>query len=92
MRVLSKRSIDFFRGESRSIKILLDELEALLFEADLGVKTSSQLIEGVQQGLRRGELQEPDKVKEFIKQEIRGSSNQERNPFLSNSPRRNLLS
>jgi fused signal recognition particle receptor len=48
----------------------LDELEALLFEADLGVKTSSQLIEGVQQGLKRGELQDPDRVKEFIKQEI----------------------
>ena len=44
--------------------------KALLFEADLGVKTSSQLIEGVQQGLKRGELQEPEKVKEFIKQEI----------------------
>ena len=48
----------------------MDELEGLLFEADLGVKTSSQLIEGVRQGLKRGELQEPEKVKEFIKQEI----------------------
>jgi len=49
---------------------VLDELEGLLFEADLGVKTSAQLIEGVRQGLKRGELQEPEKVKEFIKQEI----------------------
>src|SRR4030042_2324088 len=48
----------------------LDELEGLLFSADLGVKTSSQLIEGGQQGLKRGDLQEPGKVKEFIKQEI----------------------
>ena len=29
---------------------LLDELEAVLFSADLGVKTSGQLIEGVQRG------------------------------------------
>jgi fused signal recognition particle receptor len=34
------------------------------------VKTSSQLIEGVQKGLKRGELQEPEKVRDFIKQEI----------------------
>ena len=49
---------------------LLDELEAVLFSADLGVKTSSQLIEGVQRGLKRGEIQEPEKVKDFIRQEI----------------------
>jgi fused signal recognition particle receptor len=58
---LEKKSID---------QDLLDELEGLLFSADLGVKTSSQLIEGVQKGLRRGELQEPEKVRDFIKQEI----------------------
>src|SRR3990170_4062388 len=49
---------------------LLDELEGLLFSADLGVKTSSQLIEGVRTGLKKGELQEPEKIKEFIRQEI----------------------
>ncbi len=59
-----------FLGKKSIDQDLLDELEALLFEADLGVKTSSQLIEGVQQGLKRGELQDPDRVKEFIKQEI----------------------
>lgn len=48
----------------------LDELEGLLFSADLGVKTTSQLIEGVQTGLKRGELQEPERVKDFIRQEI----------------------
>jgi fused signal recognition particle receptor len=59
-----------FLGKKSIDQDLLDELEALLFEADLGVKTSSQLIEGVQEGLKRGELREPDKVKEFIRQEI----------------------
>jgi fused signal recognition particle receptor len=59
--VLGKKTID---------RDLLDDLEGLLFAADLGVKASSQLIEGVQQGLKRGELREPEKVKEFIKQEI----------------------
>jgi len=59
--LMGKKSID---------QDLLDELEGLLFSADLGVKTASQLIEGVQRGLKRGELQEPEKVKVFIKQEI----------------------
>jgi fused signal recognition particle receptor len=59
-----------FLGKKTIDQELLDELEGLLFEADLGVNTSSQLIEGVRQGLKRGELQEPQKVKDFIKQEV----------------------
>lgn len=59
-----------FLGKKTIDQELLDELEGLLFEADLGVNTSGQLIEGVRQGLKRGELQEPQKVKTFIKQEI----------------------
>jgi fused signal recognition particle receptor len=59
--ILGKKSID---------QDFLDELEGLLFSADLGVKTSSQLIEGVQKRLKRGELDEPEKIKDFIKQEI----------------------
>jgi fused signal recognition particle receptor len=59
-----------FLGRMTIDQDLLDGLESLLFAADLGVKTSSQLIEGVQQGMKKGDLREPDKVKEFIKQEI----------------------
>jgi fused signal recognition particle receptor len=59
-----------FLGKKTIDEDLLDELEALLFEADLGVRTSHQLIEGVRQGLKRGDLKEPDRVKGFIKQEI----------------------
>jgi fused signal recognition particle receptor len=59
-----------FLGKKTIDQDLLDELEELLFEADLGVKTASELIEGVRQGLRRGDLQDPGKVKEFIKEEI----------------------
>ena len=59
-----------FLGKKTIDQDVLDELEGLLFEADLGVKTSGQLIEGVRQGLKRGDLQEPQKVKDFIKQEI----------------------
>jgi fused signal recognition particle receptor len=59
-----------FLGKKSMDQDLLEELEGLLFSADLGVKMTSRLIEDVQKGLKRGELQEPEKVKEFIKQEI----------------------
>ena len=59
-----------FLGKKTIDGDLINELEGLLFSADLGVKTSSQLIGAVQQGLKRGDLQEPEKVKDFIKQEI----------------------
>lgn len=59
-----------FLGKKTIDQDVLDELEAILFEADMGVKTSTQLIEGVRQGLKRGDLKEPDRVKGFIKQEI----------------------
>jgi fused signal recognition particle receptor len=59
-----------FLGKKTIDQDLLDELEAVLFTADLGIRTSTQLIEGVQEGLKRGELLEPEKVKGFIKQEI----------------------
>jgi len=59
-----------FLGKKTIDGDLLDELEGLLFAADLGVKTSSELIEAVEQGLKKGELKEPDKIKDFIKQEI----------------------
>ncbi len=63
--------VDQLLGGRKTIdEDLLDELEGLLFSADLGVKTSSQLIEGVRKGLKRGDLQDPEKVKDFLKQEI----------------------
>ncbi len=67
---LVEKMDQLFLGKKAIDQDLLDELEGLLFSADLGVKTSSQLIEGVQKGLKRGELQEPEKVRDFIKQEI----------------------
>lgn len=59
-----------FLGKKTIDQDLLDDLEVLLYEADIGVKTTTDLIEGVKQGLKRGELQDPDRVKSFMKQEI----------------------
>jgi len=73
-----------FLGKKTIDQDLLDELEILLYEADLGVKTTSQLIEGVKEGLKRGELQAPDKVKDFIKQEILSILKSGENPLSIN--------
>ena len=85
---LSKTRQDFvekidqlFLGKKSIDHDLLDELEGLLFSADLGVRTSHQLIEGVKNGLKRGELQEPGKVKDFIKEEILGILKSGEKPF-----------
>jgi fused signal recognition particle receptor len=59
-----------FLGKKSVDQTLLDDLENILFSADLGVKTSTQLIDGVQKGLKRGDLQHPEKVRGYIQQEI----------------------
>ncbi len=75
-----------FLGKKSIDENLLDELESLLYSVDLGVKTSSQLIEGVQQGLKRGDLREPEKVKDFIKQEIFRILKSGESPLLTTFP------
>ncbi len=49
---------------------LLAQLEEVLFSADIGVKTASQLLEVARQKLGRGELSDPEAVKGAIRQEI----------------------
>ena len=48
-----------FLGKKTIDQEVLDELEGLLFEADLGVKTSHHLIEGVNQGLKEESSRNP---------------------------------
>ncbi len=74
--LLGKKTID---------QDLLEEFEAILFEADLGVKTTNQLIERVQQSLKRGDLQDPEKIKDFLKQEIFTILKKGERPLIINS-------
>ena len=59
--VLGKKEID---------EDLLDELEEILITSDLGVETSQALIEKVQQKVKRKELDNPEKLKAYLQQEI----------------------
>jgi len=50
---------------------VLDELEEVLVTADLGLKTSLDLIEGLRQKVRRQELNDPEALKQALRQGIR---------------------
>jgi fused signal recognition particle receptor len=59
--VLGKKEID---------EDLLDELEEILITSDLGVMTTQALIESVQQKVKRKELDDPERLKVYLQQEI----------------------
>lgn len=59
--VLGKKEID---------EDLLDELEEILITSDLGVETTQALIEKVQQKVKRKELDDPEKLKAYLQEEI----------------------
>jgi len=48
----------------------LAELEEILFTADIGVKTATALLEGARERVRRRELEDPDKLKAALREEI----------------------
>ncbi len=59
--VLGKKEID---------EDLLDELEEILITSDLGVLTTRALIDSVQQKVKRKELNDPEKLRGTLQQEI----------------------
>lgn len=60
--VLGKKEID---------DDLLDELEEILITADLGVRTTQDLILSVTEKVKRRELSDPEKLKTHLKKEIK---------------------
>jgi fused signal recognition particle receptor len=50
---------------------LLEGVEEVLFTSDLGVATTQELIRKVQEGVARKELDNPDKLREALKDQIR---------------------
>jgi fused signal recognition particle receptor len=50
---------------------LLEDVEEVLFTSDLGVTTTQELIQRVQEGVARKELDKPDKLREALKEQIR---------------------
>ena len=61
---------ELFLGKKTIEKAQLDELETILLTADVGVKTTQQLIKTIEEKLARAELKDVSKVKEALKDEI----------------------
>ena len=59
-----------FSGKKKIDQDLIDELEELLITADLGVRTTSRLLDGIQRGAESRDFQSPGKIKEFLQEEI----------------------
>lgn len=58
-------------GKKQIDDTLLDELEEILFTADLGVETTQKLIDLVQSAVDRKELDNPEKLKDVLKENMR---------------------
>jgi fused signal recognition particle receptor len=72
------RTRDVFVSQVRSLLVgkrlddaLIRELEKRLIEADMGVKTSLRLIDGVKRAYKSGEMKTGDEVLEYLKTELK---------------------
>jgi fused signal recognition particle receptor len=58
-------------GQSRQVDdSVLAELEEILFTADIGVRTASNLVELAREKLKRNELSNPERIKALIRDEV----------------------
>lgn len=48
----------------------LEELEALLITADIGITTTEKLLDSLRKAVRKGEIKDPTKVTEFLEKHI----------------------
>jgi len=59
-----------FFGKKEITEELLDEIEEILFTSDIGVETAQKIIDNVREKVSRKELNNPEKLKEALKEEI----------------------
>jgi len=60
------------QGKKKIEDDVMDELEEVLYTADLGVKTASYLIDAVQEQIKKAKHKNVDLIKEILKEEIAG--------------------
>ncbi len=59
-----------FSGTKQIDQDLIDALEEILITADLGVRTTSRLLEGIQNSAKSQDCHSPERIKEFLRDEI----------------------
>ena len=50
---------------------MLDELEAIMIGADIGVATTNEILESIRDQVSRKTLQDPNELRSAIKEELR---------------------
>lgn len=63
---LAEQFEDIFQGKKEIDAELLEELEAVLISADIGVRTADEVLESVREKLDRKQLADPSQLKEHI--------------------------
>ncbi len=66
----SGRMDRLFLGRKEITEDLLDELEEILFTSDIGVATTQELMDAMQQKVARKELKDPSKLKSALRDHI----------------------
>lgn len=69
------------RGRSRVDPELLDEIEEILITADLGMKTTQELMRALQGKLGAGQATDPEELRQVLKEEIRQRLRLEADPL-----------
>ncbi len=59
-----------FFGKKEITEEVLDEIEEVLFTSDIGVETAQKIIDNVREKVSRKELNDPERLKEALKEEI----------------------
>jgi len=67
---LVERIDEIVEGRTAIDQSVLDDLEATLITADLGVKTTQDILAGLRERINRRQLREPKQLREAIEQEI----------------------
>ncbi len=75
---LTDRLDQLLLGKKEIDTALLEDLEEILFTSDLGVATTQELIQQIQAGVTRKELDNPERLKEALRDQILA--------FLQNPP------
>lgn len=67
----TERIQDLVQGKKEIDTEMLDELEAIMIGADIGVKTTSQILDSIREQVSRKTLQDPSQLRSAIKEELR---------------------
>jgi fused signal recognition particle receptor len=81
---------DVVKGKKVIDAELLDDLEAILIGADIGVETSSEILEKIRDKVSRRQVNDPEQLRTLIRAELRqilDSVNQSRSPLITNGTR-----